>query len=200
LLRALLGLIPSVHGNISLNATKIAYVPQRLPAVSGIPISVSESVATGLLDGSLNLFRKNRSKQRVSQVLSTLEISSLTKKSLSQLSGGQLRKVMIAKALVSNPDLLLLDEPTSGLDQASQSQLIKTLKELKNNKVTIVLVTHELGIFTDLVDKAIVLDRNAKNNVSYMGKLPIPISLDPESHHSEELKSKVDESVLGLNS
>ena len=175
-------------------------MPQRLPAVSGIPISVSESVATGLLDGSLNLFRKNRSKQRVSQVLSTLEISSLTKKSLSQLSGGQLRKVMIAKALVSNPDLLLLDEPTSGLDQASQSQLIKTLKELKNNKVTIVLVTHELGIFTDLVDKAIVLDRNAKNNVSYMGKLPIPISLDPESHHSEELKSKVDESVLGLNS
>jgi zinc transport system ATP-binding protein len=200
LLRALLGLIPSVHGNISLNATKIAYVPQRLPAVSGIPISVSESVATGLLDGSINLFRKNRSKQRVSQVLSTLEISSLANKSLSQLSGGQLRKVMIAKALVSNPDLLLLDEPTSGLDQASQSQLIKTLKELKNKKVTIVLVTHELGIFTDLVDKAIVLDRAAKNNVSYMGKLPIPVLLDPESHHSEELKSKIDESVLGLNS
>ena len=200
LLRALLGLIPIAHGSITINAKKISYVPQRMPAVSGIPISVAESVATGLLDGSITLFKKTATKQRVAEVLQLLDILHLSKKSLGQLSGGQLRKVMIAKALVAHPDLLLLDEPTSGLDQNSQILLIKTLAKLKKQGVTIILVTHEIGIFTKLVDLAVVLDSSQSNNTSYIGKLPIPLYLGPESHHSEELKTKIDESVLGLNS
>jgi zinc transport system ATP-binding protein len=195
-----LGLIPTAHGSIKIDSKKISYVPQRLPAVSGIPISVSESVATGLLDGGITLFRGSANKQKVIKALEMLNILNLSKKSISQLSGGQLRKVMIAKALVANPDLLLLDEPTSGLDQVSQNSLIKTLTNLKKQGVTIILVTHEIGIFTELVDLAVVLDRNHSNNTSYIGKLPIPLSLDPQSHHSEELKAKIDESVLGMNS
>ncbi|MGA1099141.1 MAG: metal ABC transporter ATP-binding protein [Candidatus Nanopelagicales bacterium] len=200
LLRAILNLIPIAHGKINIKANKIAYVPQRLPAVSGIPISVFESVSTGLLDGKITLFSKKTNKEKVFQALIQVQIDDLDVKSLAKLSGGQLRRVMIAKALVAKPDLLLLDEPTAGLDFNSQKRLFSTLQELKKSGVTILLITHELGGLSALVDRAVVLDRKAKKNISYFGKLPIPIELDPESHHSEELKAKVSESVLGLNS
>lgn len=200
LLRAILNLIPIAHGNIEIAAKRIAYVPQRLPAVSGIPISVFESVSTGLLDGKLRIVSRKAIKVKVFEALKKSEIDNLAAKSLAKLSGGQLRRVMIARALVANPDLLLLDEPTAGLDQKSQTLLFNTLRELKKSGVTILLITHELGALATLVDRAVVLDRKSKKNISYLGKLPIPIELDPESHHSEELKTKVSESVLGLNS
>lgn len=200
LLRALLDLIPVAHGQIKINTQKIAYVPQRLPAVSGIPISVFESVATGLLTGKVKFFSQRAEKEKINESLKAVGVLDLSSKSLAKLSGGQLRRTMIAKALVSEPVLLMLDEPTAGLDHASQILLSQTLNKLKKANVTIILVTHELGLLTDLVDRVVVLDRNAKNNVSYQGKLPVPLALDPESHHSEELKSQVNESVLGLNS
>ncbi len=200
MLRAVLDIIPIAHGKITIKASKIAYVPQRLPAVSGIPISVYESVASGLLDGKIRLFSKKADKARVLQALKQLQIEELAGKSLAKLSGGQLRRVMIAKALVSKPDLMLLDEPTAGLDSNSQKRLLRTLRELKEAGVTILLITHELGGLSVLVDRAVVLDRKAKKNISYFGKLPIPLNLEPESHHSEELKAKISESVLGLNS
>lgn len=200
LLRAILNLIPVAHGNIEITAKKIAYVPQRLPAVSGIPISVFESVSTGLLDGKLKIASKKSQKIRVLEALKKIELEDLATRSLAKLSGGQLRRVMIARALVSKPDLLLLDEPTAGLDHNSQILLFNTLHELKKSGVTILLITHDLGALAILVDRAVVLDRKAKKNISYLGKLPIPVELDPESHHSEELKAKIAESVLGLNS
>jgi ABC-type Mn2+/Zn2+ transport system ATPase subunit len=107
---------------------------------------------------------------------------------------------MIAKALVCNPDLILLDEPSAGLDHNSQTLLFNSLNELKKSGVTVILVTHDLGGLSILVDKVVVLDRKAKNNVAYFGKLPIPVEVDPESHHSEELNAVINESVLGLNS
>ncbi|MFY9326168.1 MAG: ATP-binding cassette domain-containing protein [Candidatus Nanopelagicales bacterium] len=199
LLRALLKLIPTAHGEISVKAKKIAYVPQRLPAVSGVPISVYESVATGLLDGKLRIFSTKGQKATVNLALKKVGIFELINKSLAKLSGGQLRRTMIAKALVADPDLILLDEPTAGLDHSSQILLFNTLKELKDSGVTIILVTHEIGSLALLVDKVVVLDRKAKNNISYFGKLPVPVDVDPESHHSDELITAIDESVLGLN-
>jgi zinc transport system ATP-binding protein len=199
LLRALLKLIPIAHGKISVKAKKIAYVPQRLPAVSGVPISVYESVATGLLDGKLRFISTKGQKNSVNLALKKVGIFELANKSLAKLSGGQLRRTMIAKALVSDPDLILLDEPTAGLDHNSQILLFNTLKELKDSGVTIILVTHELGSLSLLVDQVVVLDRKAKNNISYFGKLPVPVDVDPESHHSDELVTAIDESVLGLN-
>jgi len=199
LLRALLKLIPIAHGKISVKAKKIAYVPQRLPAVSGVPISVYESVATGLLDGKLRFISTKGQKSSVNLALKKVGIFELANKSLAKLSGGQLRRTMIAKALVSDPDLILLDEPTAGLDHNSQILLFNTLKELKDSGVTIILVTHELGSLSLLVDQVVVLDRKAKNNISYFGKLPVPVDVDPESHHSDELVTAIDESVLGLN-
>lgn len=200
LLRAILDLIPIAHGEIEVNFKKVAYVPQRLPAVSGIPISVFESVSTGLLDGKFIIFSKKAQKTKVLETLRMLEIEDLATKSLAKLSGGQLRRVMIARALVSAPDLLLLDEPTAGLDHNSQIRLFDNLQELKQSGVTILLITHELGALAKLVDRAVILDKKSKKNISYIGKLPIPLELDPESHHSEELKTKISESVLGLNS
>lgn len=182
-----------------MKAKKIAYVPQRLPAVSGVPISVYESVATGLLDGKLRIFSTKGQKVTVNLALKKVGIFELINKSLAKLSGGQLRRTMIAKALVADPDLILLDEPTAGLDHSSQILLFNTLKELKDSGVTIILVTHEIGSLALLVDKVVVLDRKAKNNISYFGKLPVPVNVDPESHHSDELITAIDESVLGLN-
>lgn len=159
-----------------------------------------ESVATGLLDGKLRFFAKRGQKALIYDSLEKMGIANLAHQSLAKLSSGQLRRTMISKAIVSNPDLILLDEPTAGLDHDSQTLLHDLLSDLKKVSTTIILVTHDLGALSVLVDKVVVLDRKARNNISYLGKLPIPVAVAPESHHSQDLTAVLNESVLGLNS
>ena len=78
---------------------------------------------------------------------------------------------MIARALVSNPDILLLDEPTAGIDSDSQESLKEVLDAYKKNLKTIILVTHELEVLEPLVDRVVVLGTNTKGSVIYDGKL-----------------------------
>ncbi len=167
LVRGVLGLAEQLGGDIELFGTprrhfreqwRIGYVPQRTVISGGLPVTVRELVTTGRLarrhPGAV-LRRVDR--DAVAGAIATVGLETSSRARVATLSGGQLRRAVIARALASDPDLLILDEPTAGVDAASQDRLAQTLSELVARGTTIVLVTHELGPVAELVTRAVVL-------------------------------------------
>ncbi len=150
LFRALLNLIP-YEGKIEWGGKiKIGYVPQIL-SVRDIPISVKEFLSY-----------KNESVQDMKDVLSSVGLDSETiiNKSLATLSGGQMRRVLIAWAIVDKPDVLLFDEPTSGVDLDSEEAIYGMLRKLTaKNKITLLLISHDLHIVREYSDYALALNK-----------------------------------------
>ena len=152
LLKAILGLIPVSSGNISIyggnahkNRSLVGYVPQFALLNRKFPISLFEVVLTGHLKQGIAPFFRYSSKdnESVYTLLEKVGITDLANRQISELSGGEFQKMLIARALATNPKLLLLDEPTASVDAASRDQIYGLLAELNKN-MTIILVTHDL--------------------------------------------------------
>lgn len=152
LLKAILGLIPVSSGNISIyggnahkNRSLVGYVPQFALLNRKFPISLFEVVLTGHLKQGIAPFFRYSSKdnESVYTLLEKVGITDLANRQISELSGGEFQKMLIARALATNPKLLLLDEPTASVDAASRDQIYSLLAELNKN-MTIILVTHDL--------------------------------------------------------
>jgi zinc transport system ATP-binding protein len=94
----------------------------------------------------------------VEQAMIETEIQHLALRRLNTLSGGQLQRVMVARALVCQPELLLLDEPTSNIDARIESEIFDLLKQL-NERMTIVVVSHDIGFISGFVDRVACLNR-----------------------------------------
>lgn len=167
LIRGLLGLTPVQRGSIELFGVerhrfrawdRVGYVPQRQSVMGAIPSTVHEVVASGRL-GRLRPFRRPTVQDRdaVTRAIETVDLLADRKSSMAQLSGGQQRRVLIARALASDPDLLVLDEPTAGVDAANQAALAETLAILAGRGKTILLITHELGPAAPVVTRTLVL-------------------------------------------
>lgn len=146
----LLGVLKPLTGHISFfghsnkNFRKhIALVPQRFHFDPNFPISVKEAVLMGRLS-NLNWFGQYSKKDHliVEEMLDLVELSSYAKNCFSCLSGGQAQRVLIARALVSQPKVLLLDEPTSNIDQKHQQKISNILSQLKS-RLTIIMITHD---------------------------------------------------------
>jgi zinc transport system ATP-binding protein len=150
LFRALLNLVP-YSGKIEWNGKmKIGYVPQIL-SVRDIPISVKEFLSY-----------KNESTQDIKAVLASVGLNSETivDKNLGTLSGGQMRRVLIAWAIVDKPDVLLFDEPTSGVDLDSEEAIYGMLRSLTaKNNITLLLISHDLHIVREYSDYALALNK-----------------------------------------
>jgi zinc transport system ATP-binding protein len=150
LFRALLNLVP-YSGKIEWNKKiKIGYVPQVL-SVRDIPISVKEFLSY-----------KNESMADIKAVLASVGLDSETivDKSLATLSGGQMRRVLIAWAIVDKPDVLLFDEPTSGVDLDSEEAIYGMLRSLTaKNNITLLLISHDLHIVREYSDYALALNK-----------------------------------------
>jgi zinc transport system ATP-binding protein len=150
LFRALLNLIP-YSGKVEWNGkVKIGYVPQVL-SVRDVPISVKEFLSF-----------KNESESDISTVLASvgLDGDAVKDKSMGVLSGGQLRRVLIAWAIVDKPDVLLFDEPTSGVDFDSEEAIYGMLRSLTaKNKITLLLISHDLHIVREYSDYALALNK-----------------------------------------
>ena len=128
---------------------RIGYVPQRQTVGGPIPATVREVVMSGRLPRS-GLWRLPSTSDRaaVAQAMKRVDISDLATRRVHQLSGGQQRRVLIARALAAETELLLLDEPTAGVDAESQAALVDVLGDLSRQGVTIAVVTHELEPFS----------------------------------------------------
>ncbi|WP_037889086.1 metal ABC transporter ATP-binding protein [Streptomyces viridochromogenes] len=164
--RSVIGQVPVSSGEIELFGTvrrrfrdwhRVGYVPQRTTAAGGVPATVGEVVSSGRLSRTrFGLFRK-ADHEAVRRALDLVGMADRTKDSVGALSGGQHQRVLIARALASEPDLLIMDEPMAGVDLASQEVLAQTLREQVSQGSTVLLVLHELGPLEPLIDRAVVL-------------------------------------------
>ena len=204
--RAIVGAIPHEGGTISIfgnGATPagrrlIGYVPQRVSAAGGVSATAQEVVASGLL-GYRTLRPPKNTAARVREALSALGVEDLARHDVSRLSGGQQQRILIARALVRNPQLLILDEPMAGVDLQSQVALAHALGHLKEHGVSIVIVVHELGALTRLIDRAVVLEHGC---VTHVGEPPHDLGVHAlpghDHEHAHEDPAQLARSALGL--
>ncbi|MFA6586863.1 MAG: ATP-binding cassette domain-containing protein [Bacilli bacterium] len=145
LIRLVLGILKPTGGKILRTDKRISYVSQTTSlSDSSFPSSVEEVVSLGLCSNSPFLFGYREKKEKVENVLKETGLFELRKRLVYQLSGGQLQKVKIAKALVSDPTLIVLDEPDSGMDEKSHEKLIETVDELHDRKKTVLFISHHM--------------------------------------------------------
>lgn len=128
----------------------IGYLPQYSAVDKRFPLSVREVVEMGLLTPRkmLHPFISSVDKQRVDEALERMGLSRLSSTSIGSLSGGELQKTILARAIVSSPRLLLLDEPDTYLDSCSQARLYELLKEI-NEDCAILLVSHDVSAVSE---------------------------------------------------
>lgn len=142
------------------NFDKIGYVPQVNEAIKvAFPVSAREYVGLNLYK-EFSIFNTitKKSKSKIENTFSTLKIKDLIDRPFNKLSGGQAQRVMIARALVNNPDILILDEPTVGIDQKSKENFLDLLVHLNtHHNISILMITHEMEILGDYVDKVFKL-------------------------------------------
>lgn len=171
LLKIILGLLEPVSGEVAIfktqpkklkNRWQIGYVPQRISQTDyQFPANVFETVKSGLVaqKGLLHFFN-GLDEKIVDQAINQTKITKLRSRLISQLSGGERQRVFIARALVSQPKILILDEPTVGVDIASQEEFYTLLCDLNNkNKITIVLVSHDVDVIAREVKTVLFLNR-----------------------------------------
>jgi zinc transport system ATP-binding protein len=165
-IRTIIGQVPASGGTIELFGTprhtfrdwsRVGYVPQRTTAAGGVPATVTEIVSSGRLSRTrFGVFRR-ADREAVQRALELVGMADRAKDSVNALSGGQHQRVLIARALVAEPELLIMDEPMAGVDLASQEVLARTLKQQVDSGTTVLLVLHELGPLEPLIDRAVVL-------------------------------------------
>lgn len=142
---------------------KIGYVPQNVSLFDdNFPLSVYETVSLGLAAKKPWFsFLSESDRVLIEDAIERASIGDLRDKILSELSGGQRQRVMIARALVSQPELLILDEPSTGVDITSQRKFYQFLKRLNKEKnLTILFITHDLGVIADDVTHVLAVNQN----------------------------------------
>jgi zinc transport system ATP-binding protein len=149
LLKGILGLKTPSEGKIEypdgLKQKEIGYLPQQTEMRKDFPAGVMEVVLTGCLNGGWRPFYSKKDKTRAKENMELMGVLPLSKRSFSELSGGQQRRVLLARALCAAKRLLILDEPVSGLDSAASEEFYNALDRLhKERKMTIIMVTHDL--------------------------------------------------------
>jgi zinc transport system ATP-binding protein len=150
LLKGMLGLISPLQGTIhfsgELRRTEIGYLGQQDPDKKDFPAGVDEVVLSGVLPSmGLRPFYSRREKQWAEENMRLMGIDGLKKRSYRELSGGQQRRVLLARALCAAKKLLVLDEPMAGLDPLISAELYKLLKTInRETGITIIMVSHDI--------------------------------------------------------
>ncbi|QBG48833.1 ATP-binding cassette domain-containing protein [Verrucomicrobia bacterium S94] len=173
LLRAVLGLVPIRQGQIitPFRQTPAGYVPQHRVIDPLYPVSVRQIVEMGL-STERRLFRPltGRQKRAVVTALEELGMAEHMQKTFRELSGGMKQKVLIARALVRQPDVIIMDEPTSELDEQSEHDVLKHLMKLNQNAgKTVLMVHHDLELAGTLSDTICRVGRGKAEMVKLNG-------------------------------
>lgn len=149
LIKGILGLIKPAAGAIKFekgfSAKSVGYLPQENNFEKNFPATVNEVVLSGTLNKlGFKICYPKSWYQKMRKVLKTLGVSKLENSSFAQLSGGQKQKVLLARALVNEPELLVLDEPSNNLDYDTKKNFYELLKKLNQDGMTIIMITHDL--------------------------------------------------------
>ena len=153
LLRTVLGAIEVQSGQVRVygkpvrgRRNRAGYVPQLETIDWNFPVTVEEAVLMGrTMSNALFPWYRKQEHQLARDMMERLGIADLAKRHIRQLSGGQQQRVFLARALVSNPDLLLLDEPTAGVDVKTRDDVMHLLHDLNHAGVTIIISTHQIN-------------------------------------------------------
>lgn len=157
LMKAILGIIPYTGEvrfwvkNIRYSYGKVGYVPQYISADRNLPISVSEIIGLGL---------SNNEKDRIEELLDMVGMGGHGHMLLGTLSGGQLKRVLIAKALAKKPKLLLMDEPFAGVDMIGEKSVTQLLDDLRSKmNLTVVIISHDVSLVYKSATKVLCINK-----------------------------------------
>ncbi|MGI6699078.1 MAG: metal ABC transporter ATP-binding protein [Christensenellales bacterium] len=147
LMKTVLGLLPPVSGKVELGdglrKNRIGYVPQQTAGQKGFPASVLEVVLSGCL-GKSGLFYSKKEKDLATKQMRRMEILPLQNRAYRELSGGQQKRALLARALCAADSMLLLDEPAAGLDPVVTQEMYEVIQSLNREGVAIVMISHDI--------------------------------------------------------
>lgn len=146
--------------NQALKQNLIAYVPQSEEVDWQFPVSVYDVVMMGRY-GYMNFFRmpKAQDKQKVLDAMERVNIAHLRDRQIGELSGGQKKRVFLARALAQESQIILLDEPFTGVDVGTENAIIELLKQLRSEGHLILVSTHNLSTVPSFCDQAVMINR-----------------------------------------
>ncbi len=168
LLGVILGTVRPTAGRISLfgesaerGRARLGYVPQFAMFDRAFPMTVGEVVSTAYLGRGLHPFRHLGRREAIlaEGVLEEVGLSGFSRRLVSELSGGEFQRMLLARALAKSPEVLLLDEPTSGVDPATRAHIYSLLEEKNRAGMTVLMVTHDMLAVASSVKKLACLSR-----------------------------------------
>ena len=164
LIKTILKFLKQITGEIKINAKTLAYVPQRNSVDWDFPTTLFDVVEMGCY-GRVGLFKRvsKEEKQKVLKAIEQVGMLEFKDRQISELSGGQLQRAFIARALVQEADIYLMDEPFQGVDSTTEKSIVEILKQLKAEGKTIIVVHHDLQTVPTyfesvaLINKAVIV-------------------------------------------
>lgn len=166
LFQVITGVLRPTSGQVRIGGSEphrhicVGYVPQRNRIDWRFPVSVADVVMMGRV-GKIGLLRwpSRRDRELVAAALEQVGMSAFAQRQIGELSGGQQQRVFLARVLAQEAELLLMDEPLSGLDLPSQEAILTTLEQLRRQRITILVATHDLQQAADHFDRLLLLKR-----------------------------------------
>ena len=151
LIKVILQLIKPMKGKVILNTTGIGYLPQINDIDRKFPITAEDVILSGKADRNhLFLHNSRKEKKEAYELLKQMGAEHLLKKSIGDLSGGQMQRVFLCRALISHPQVLILDEPNTYVDNKFEGELYEMLREY-NKTMSIIMVSHDVGMISPYV-------------------------------------------------
>jgi zinc transport system ATP-binding protein len=190
--KLILNILEPDEGRISLNTNRIAYVPQKLSINSTVPLRVSDFMS----------LTEHISQSKIIENLKLTGVEKLYNNNLIDLSGGEFQRVLLARAIAKNPDLLILDEPVQGVDFQGEIKLYKLIKEILDEiNCGILLISHDLHFVMSSTDHVICLNnhvccsgspRDVAQNSSYIELFgeQAASTFSVYSHHHDHLHNQ----------
>lgn len=163
LLRVILRLLPPTSGEVVYRSAGVAvkrlpigYLPQKNMIDLKFPVTVDDVIASGLLSGFFHKRTKSEA-EKIEEIVSLVGVEEYRRRPIGSLSGGQLQRTLLGRALISDPKVLVLDEPLSYVDKRFEHQIYGIIEDLSKH-TTIILVSHEMSVISGMANRHIIVD------------------------------------------